>query len=113
MTTLDWIIVAFTLVMAVWGYMQGLVVGALSLVGFVAGAFLGSRLAPVLLSGGSASPYAPLVSLVVAVVLGGVLATVLDSMQQCERGRHVIGQAGVRPHMRLAVGRPVDTVGAV
>jgi hypothetical protein len=79
-TTLDWIIVAFTIVMAVWGYLQGLVVGALSLGGFVAGAFLGSRLAPVLLHGGSESPYAPLVSLVVAVVLGGVIATVLETL---------------------------------
>lgn len=79
MTTVDWIIVAFTLLMAVWGYTQGLVVGALSLGGFVAGAFLGSRLAPVLLSGGSDSPYAPLVTLVVAVLLGGVLATVLET----------------------------------
>ena len=79
MTTLDWIIVAFTLLMAAWGYLQGLVVGALSLAGFVAGAFLGSRLAPVLLSGGSESPYAPLVTLVVAVTLGGVLATALET----------------------------------
>ena len=80
MTTLDWIIVAFTLLMAVWGYMQGLVVGALSLGGFVAGAFLGSRVAPLLLSGGSESPYTPLVTLVVAVTLGGVLATLLETL---------------------------------
>src|SRR5436190_10655466 len=66
--------------MACWGYVQGLVVGALSLGGFVAGAFLGSRLAPLLLSGGAESPYAPLVTLVVAVILGGVLATVLESL---------------------------------
>jgi Trypsin-like peptidase domain/Colicin V production protein len=79
-TTLDWIIVAFTLLMAAWGYMQGLVAGALSLGGFVAGAFLGSRLAPVLLHGGSESPYAPLVSLVFAITLGGVLATVLETL---------------------------------
>jgi len=79
-TTIDWIIVAFTLLMAVWGYMQGLVVGALSLGGFVVGAFLGSRLAPVLLHGGSQSPYAPLVSLVVAITLGGVLATLLETL---------------------------------
>jgi hypothetical protein len=79
-TTVDWIIVAFTLVMAVWGYMQGLVVGALSLGGFVAGAFLGSRIAPLLLSGGSQSPYPPLVTLVVAVTLGGVLATALETL---------------------------------
>lgn len=80
MTTLDWIIVAFTLLMAIWGYMQGLVVGALSLGGFVAGAFLGSRLAPVILHGGSESPYAPLVSLVVAIALGGALATLLETL---------------------------------
>jgi Trypsin-like peptidase domain/Colicin V production protein len=79
-TTLDWIIVAFTLLMACWGYMQGLVVGALSLGGFVAGAFLGSRLAPVLLSGGSESPYTPLVTLVIAVILGGLLATALETL---------------------------------
>jgi S1-C subfamily serine protease len=79
-TTLDWIIVAFTLLMAIWGYLQGLVVGALSLGGFIAGAFLGSRLAPLLLHGGSESPYTPLVTLVVAVTLGGVLATALETL---------------------------------
>jgi S1-C subfamily serine protease len=79
-TTVDWIIVAFTLLMAAWGYLQGLVVGALSLGGFVAGAFLGSRLAPLLLSGGSQSPYTPLVTLVAAVTLGGVLATALETL---------------------------------
>lgn len=80
MTTLDWIIVAFTLVMAVWGYLQGLVVGVLSLGGFVAGAFVGSRVGPLLLSGGAESPYTPLVTLVVAVVLGGVLAALLETL---------------------------------
>ena len=59
-TTLDWIIVGLTALMAVWGYAQGLIVGALSLVGFLAGAYLGSRIAPILLHGGSRSPYAPL-----------------------------------------------------
>ncbi len=80
MTGLDWIIVAFTLLMAVWGYMQGLVVGAMSLGGFIAGALLGSRVAPLLLSGGSRSPYAPLFTLVGAVVVGGVLASLLEAL---------------------------------
>ena len=80
MTALDWIIVAFTLLMAVWGYMQGLVMGALSLGGFIVGAFAGSRLAPLLLSGGSHSPYAPLLALVGAVVVGGVLASTLEAL---------------------------------
>ena len=49
MTALDWGIIAFVLLMALWGYMQGLIVGFLSLAGFAAGAFIGSRLGPKLL----------------------------------------------------------------
>ena len=68
MTTLDWIIVVFTVLMALWGYAQGLIVGALSLGGFAAGAFVGSRLGPLLLAEGAESPYAPLFALIGAVV---------------------------------------------
>ena len=78
MTALDWIIVAFTVLMAVWGYAQGLIVGALSLVGFAGGAFLGSRLGPMLLEEGSRSPYAPLFALVGALLVGGILASGLE-----------------------------------
>jgi uncharacterized membrane protein required for colicin V production len=49
MTAIDWIIVGVTLLFAVWGYAQGLIVGALSLAGFLGGAFLGSRLGPLVL----------------------------------------------------------------
>src|SRR5204863_6807169 len=77
-TSIDWIIVGFTILMAAWGYVQGLIVGALSLGGFVAGAFVGSRVAPLLLSDGSHSPYAPLFALVGAVFLGGLLASGLE-----------------------------------
>ena len=80
MTALDWFIVVFTALIAIWGYAQGLIVGALSLAGFGAGAFLGSRLGPVLLENGSSSPYAPLFGLVGALALGGVLASVLELM---------------------------------
>ena len=78
MTLLDWIIVAFVALMAVWGYAQGLIVGALSLAGFLGGAFAGSRLGPLLLEEGSHSPYAPLFALVGALMLGGVLASTLE-----------------------------------
>src|SRR4051812_28438344 len=78
MTAIDWIIVAFTLLMAVWGYAQGLIVGALSLAGFLGGAFLGSRLGPLLVKDGSSSPYAPLFALVGAFVVGGILASGLE-----------------------------------
>jgi len=78
LTGLDWIIIAFTVLMAVWGFGQGLIAGGLALAGFALGAFLGSRLGPVLLSDGSHSPYAPLVALIVALMLGAVFASVLE-----------------------------------
>jgi trypsin-like peptidase/colicin V production protein len=77
-TALDWIIIAFTGLMGVWGYAQGLIVGALSLAGFAGGAFLGSRLGPLLLEEGSQSPYSPLFALIGALVIGGVLASGLE-----------------------------------
>jgi uncharacterized membrane protein required for colicin V production len=80
MTALDWIIVGFVAAMALWGYAQGLVVSGLSLAGFAAGAFLGTRLAPLLLDQGSRSPYAPLFSLVTALMVGGVLAIVFEAV---------------------------------
>ena len=78
MTALDWIILAFAALMAVWGYAQGLIVGAFSLAGFAAGGFLGSRIGPLFLTEGSHSPYAPLFALLSAVFFGGVLASTLE-----------------------------------
>ncbi|MET0513330.1 MAG: MarP family serine protease [Thermoleophilaceae bacterium] len=90
MTALDWIIIAFTVLMAVWGYSQGLIVGALSLAGFAAGALLGSRLAPLLLEEGSNSPYAPMLGLVGALMVGAVLASAFELLGF--RLRHRIGE---------------------
>jgi S1-C subfamily serine protease len=70
----DWVIVAFTLVLALTGARQGFVVGALSLAGFAVGAVIGTRIAPVLLPEGSQSPYAPLFGLMGAVLGGALLA---------------------------------------
>src|SRR3954466_1629541 len=78
MTALDWIIVAFTVLMALWGYSQGLVVGALSLAGFLGGAFIGSRVGPLILDQGARSPYAPVFALAGAFLIGGLLATGLE-----------------------------------
>jgi S1-C subfamily serine protease len=77
-TTLDWIILLFVSVLAVYGYARGFVVGFLSLAGFAAGAFIGTRLAPLLLPQGSKSPYAPLLGLAGALLLGGLLASGLE-----------------------------------
>jgi S1-C subfamily serine protease len=73
-TVIDWIIVAFALLMALQGSRSGFIVGALSLAGFIAGAFVGTRVGPLLLPGGSASPYAPLFGLMGAVLAGSLLA---------------------------------------
>jgi S1-C subfamily serine protease len=77
-TDLDWIIVVFALLMGIWGYAQGLIVGGLSLAGFIGGAFAGSRVGPLVLTHGAESPYAPLAALVGALVIGGLLATILE-----------------------------------
>jgi hypothetical protein len=99
LTTLDWIIVAFTLLMAVWGYGQGLIAGALSLVGFAAGAVIGSRVGPLLLADGSHSPYAPLFALLGAVMLGGVFASGLELL-----GFHLRRRLGERIGLLDGVG---------
>jgi S1-C subfamily serine protease len=75
MTALDWLILTATALFAVSGYLRGLIVAALSLLGFALGALAGTRLAEALLPSGSASPYAPLFGLVGALIAGGILAS--------------------------------------
>ena len=99
MTVLDWGIVAFTLALAIWGYEQGLIVGAFTLSGFVLGAFAGSRLAPALLSGGAHSPYAPMLAALGALMFGAAVAVSLEGLGVGVRARLVRG-----PTMHLADG---------
>jgi len=80
MTTIDWVIVAFCVLLAMYGYMQGFIVGVMSLVGFGVGAFIGTRLGPLLLSGGAHSQYAPLFGLLGALLAGGILASGLEGI---------------------------------
>jgi uncharacterized membrane protein required for colicin V production len=79
-TTLDWIIVAFAALLAGFGFRRGFIVGALSFAGFAVGAFLGTRLGPLLLPRGSASPYAPAFGLIGALLAGAILATGLEGL---------------------------------
>src|SRR3982074_3757383 len=79
-TGLDWIIVAFAAVLAVFGFRQGFIVGVLSFAGFLAGAFLGTRIAPLVLPQGSSSPYAPAFGLVGALLGGAIMATGLEGL---------------------------------
>jgi len=92
MTVLDWGIVAFTVALAMWGYRQGLIVGTLTLFGFAAGAFIGSRLGPLLLNQGAESPYAPLCAALGALMGGAVMAVALESFALGLRARLVRGR---------------------
>ncbi|MCW3069492.1 MAG: Colicin production protein [Solirubrobacterales bacterium] len=80
MTDVDWIIVAFAALLAFFGYRQGFIVGVLSFAGFVLGAFLGTRLGPLLLPQGASSPYAPAFGLIGALLAGAILATGLEGV---------------------------------
>jgi S1-C subfamily serine protease len=80
MTQLDWIIVAFAAILALFGFRQGFIVGVLSFGGFAAGAFLGTRLGPLLLPQGSSSPYAPAFGLLGALLGGAILASGLEGV---------------------------------
>ncbi len=93
-STVDWVIVAFTALLAAYGYMQGFIVGALSLAGFALGAILGARVGPLLLPGGSRSQYAPLFGLLGALLVGGVLASGLEGVGV--RARRTLRIPGLR-----------------
>jgi S1-C subfamily serine protease len=94
-TTLDWIIVAFAAILASFGFRQGFIVGALSFAGFVLGAFLGTRLGPLLLPQGSASPYAPAFGLIGALLGGAMLASGLEGFGFMLRRTIVVPGVGV------------------
>jgi S1-C subfamily serine protease len=79
-TQLDWIIVAFAVILALFGFRQGFIVGVLSFGGFAVGAFLGTRFGPVLLPKGSSSPYAPAFGLLGALLGGAILASGLEGV---------------------------------
>ena len=91
MTFLDWGILAFTAALAIWGYAQGLIVGAFTLTGFALGALAGSRLAPALLSQGAESPYAPLLAALGALTFGAAVAVSLEGLGWGLRARLVRG----------------------
>jgi S1-C subfamily serine protease len=106
MTTLDWLIVAFALTLATLGFGRGFVVGALSFVGFAAGALIGTRVGPLLLPQGSSSPYAPLFGLFGALVAGVIIASGIEGVAFRLRSAMVI------PGMRLIDGLLGAVLGA-
>ena len=94
----DLIIVVFTLAAAAWGFREGINAAAFALLGFGAGAVLGSRVAPLILDGGYEDPYAPAIALPAAILFGAVLAAAFETLGlrlgRRTRTRGIVNAAG-------------------
>jgi S1-C subfamily serine protease len=86
-TGIDWVILGAVVLLALFGWAQGFLAGILALVGFAAGAWLGTRVAPLVLEGGSESQWAPAFALIGALVAGGVLAASFEGVGARLRAR--------------------------
>jgi S1-C subfamily serine protease len=106
-TELDWIIVAFAAILASFGFRRGFIVGVLSFSGFAVGAFLGTRLGPLLLPKGSSSPYAPAFGLIGALLAGAILAGGMEGLG------FIVRRALIIPGMGLLDGLLGAALGAV
>jgi len=95
MTQLDWMIVAFAAILSLFGFRQGFIVGVLSFGGFAVGAFLGTRVGPLLLPQGSSSPYAPAFGLLGALLGGAILASGLEGVGFMLRRTLIVPGLGV------------------
>jgi S1-C subfamily serine protease len=99
-TPVDWVALGLVLLAAVGGAVQGLVWSGLSLAGLLAGAFLGGRMVPLLLTNGSSSQYAPVVALIAAVLLavtfevaGSTVGAIIRGKERA-RGVRALDSAG-------------------
>lgn len=93
MNAVDGIVIAWMIVWALFGSSRGLVEQVLSLVGLVAGALAGSRLAPLLLPDGRESLWLPLVSLAGAIVGATLVQALLLTLASPLRRRVSEGSA--------------------
>ena len=94
MSTADWVVIAVVAVSGLYGISTGFLRGAFSLAGFAFGAYLGARLAPLILSDGS--PYVPVVALGGAVLCGMLMRGAAALLAGALRT-----SIGVIPGMRL------------
>ncbi len=102
MTAVDWIALAIVLISALAGMQRGLILSAFSLAGLALGAYVGARVAPHLLSGGTGSLWTGVAGLVGAVVGAGLLQIV-----------GVLAGSRLRGVLRLTPLRVVDSLGGV
>jgi uncharacterized membrane protein required for colicin V production len=98
---LDWVVLGFAALLAFRGAQQGFVAGALSLLGLVAGAIVGGRLASTVFESGSHSRYTPLIALA-----GGLLLVVLFQALGLRLGLSLRSEV-----LRIPPLRSLDTAG--
>ena len=79
MTGVDWIIVGLVLLLALFGWAQGFISGVLAFAGLALGAWIGTRIGPLVLSEGSHSPWAPAFGLGGALLVGSLLAGLFEA----------------------------------
>jgi S1-C subfamily serine protease len=101
-TLVDWVAFVIVVLAALAGLRRGLVLSAFSLVGLAGGAYAGSRVAPLFLTGGAASIWTPVVGLVGA-VLGATLLQIAALM----------AGSAIRGGLRLTPLRLVDSAGGL
>jgi S1-C subfamily serine protease len=101
-TLVDWIALAIVVLAALAGWKRGLILSAFSLAGLALGAFVGSRVAPHLLSGGPDSIWTNVAALVGAVVGAGLIQVVA-----------VVAGSYVRGGLRFKPLRTVDSLGGL
>lgn len=102
LNAIDWIALVIIAVSALGGMRRGLVLSAFSLAGLAGGAYVGSRIAPHLLSGGAHSPWTPFAGLIGAVAGAALLS-------------FATGMAGslIRGGLRLTPFRVFDSLGGL
>jgi S1-C subfamily serine protease len=83
----DLAIVAFAALLAVLGFFQGFIVSAFSLLGLLVGGFAATRVAQQVLDDGAASPYAPMVGLLGALLVSALGGAALQDVGVWVRGR--------------------------
>ena len=87
MTGLDWIVLGIVILLALFGWAQGFVSGALALVGFAIGAWVGTRVGPLVLRDGADNGWAPAFGLMGALVAGAILAMSFEGLGARLRAR--------------------------
>ena len=108
MTNLDWVIVAVAALSALAGYRRGLIGTAFWLIGLVAGAVIGARVAPHLLSAGTHSRYTALIGL-----LGAIAGVAVCQLIASLIARSIRGGLHLLPPLHLLDSLGGAVVGAV